>query len=81
VLNDNILGTGNNYLCGDAITIADYHAVSYVALAEVIGSDLSAYPNVRAWLGRMKSLKSWPKVWSVIDGFAETLKSKPMVAV
>ena len=81
VLNDHILGTGNNYLCGDAITIADYHAVSYVALAEVIGSDLSAYPNVRGWLGRMKALKSWPKVWSVIDGFAETLKSRPMVAV
>ena len=81
VLNDNILGSSNKYLCGDALTIADYHAVSYVALAEVIGSDLSAYPNVRAWLGRMKALKSWPKVWSVIDGFAETLKSKPMVAV
>ena len=81
VLNDHILGPGNKYLCGDAITIADYHAVSYVALAEVIGSDLGAYPNVRAWLGRMKALKSWPKVWSVIDGFAETLKSKPMVAV
>ena len=81
VLNDHILGTGNKYLCGDAITIADYHAVSYVALAEVIGSDLSAYPNVRAWLGRMKALKSWPKVWSVIDGFAESLKAKAMVAV
>jgi glutathione S-transferase len=81
VLNDNILGPGNNYLCGDAITIADYHAVSYVALAEVIGSDLSAYPNVRAWLGRMKALKSWPTVWAVIDGYAETLKAKPMVAV
>jgi len=52
-----------------------------VELAEVIGSDLSAYPNVRAWLGRMKSLKSWSKVWSVIDGFAESLKAKPMVAV
>ena len=24
-----------------------YHAVSYVALAEVIGSDLAAYPNVK----------------------------------
>ena len=47
-----------------------------MALAEVIGSDLAAYPNVRAWLGRMKALKSWPKVWSVIDGFAETLKAQ-----
>jgi glutathione S-transferase len=72
VLNDHILGPGNKYLCGDAITIADYHAVSYVALAEV---------NVKAWLGRMKALKSWPQVFSVIDGFAETLKAKPMVTV
>ena len=81
VLNDNILGSGNNYLCGDAITIADYHAVSYVALAEVIGSDLAAYPNVRQWLSRMKTLKSWPQVYAVIDGYADSLKSKPMVAV
>ena len=81
VLNDNILGPGNNYLCGDAITIADYHAVSYVALAEVIGSDLAAYPNVRHWLSRMKTLKSWPQVYAVIDGYADSLKSKPMVAV
>ncbi len=29
----------------------------------------------------MKSLKSWPQVCSVIDGFAATLKDKPMVAV
>jgi glutathione S-transferase len=49
VLNDHVLGRGNNYLCGDALTIADYHAVSYVALAEVIGSDLAAYPNVKRW--------------------------------
>jgi len=81
VLDENVLGAGKNYLCGDAITIADYHAVSYVALAEVIGSDLAAYPNVKAWLGRMKALKSWPKVYEVIDGFAASLKSKPMVAV
>ena len=81
VLNDHILGPGNNYLCGDVMTIADYHAVSYVALAEVIGSDLAAYPNVRAWLGRMKALKSWPRVWEVIDGYAASLKSKAMVAV
>ena len=81
VLDEKILGPGNNYLCGDAITIADYHAASYVALAEVIGSDLAAYPNVRHWLGRMKALKSWPKVYEVIDGYAASLKGKAMVAV
>jgi hypothetical protein len=29
----------------------------------------------------MKSLPSWSKVWAVIDGYAESLKSRPMVAV
>jgi len=81
VLDDKVLGPGNNYLCGDTITIVDHHAASYVALAEVIGSDLSAYPNVRHWLGRMKALKSWPQVYEVIDGFAASLKGKAMVAV
>jgi glutathione S-transferase len=81
VLDKHVLGTGNAYLCGNAITIADYHAASYVALAEVIGSDLEAYPNVKQWLGRMKALKSWPQVYQVIDGFAASLKGKAMVAV
>jgi glutathione S-transferase len=81
VLDEHVLGAGNDYLCGDAITIADYHASSYVALAEVIGSDLRTYPNVKRWLGRMKALKSWPQVYQVIDGYAESLKGKTMVAV
>ena len=81
VLDEHVLGSRNNYLCGDAITIADYHAASYVALAEVIGSDLSAYPNVKHWLDRMKGLKSWPQVYQVIDGYAASLKGKTMVAV
>ena len=81
VLNDHILGANNNYLCGNALTIADYHASSYVALAELTGTDYSAYPNVKKWLDRMKALKSWKSVNEVVDGFAASLKGKPMVAV
>lgn len=81
VLDENILGPGNNYLCGNSITIADYHAASYVALAEVIGSNLAAYPNVMRWLGRMKALESWPQVFQVIDGYAASLTGKTMVSV
>jgi glutathione S-transferase len=81
VLDKNVLGTDNAYLCGNDMSIADYHAASYVALAEVIGSDLSTYPNVKRWLGRMKALKSWPQVYQVVDGFAASLKGKAMVAV
>jgi glutathione S-transferase len=80
VLNDHILGA-NPYLCGNEMTIADYFAASFVALAETIGSDLGRYPRVRAWLDRMKSLASWRSVNEVIDGYAATLDGQPMVAV
>ena len=52
-----------------------------MALAEVIGSDLSAFPNVKRWLQGMKALKNWTSVYSVIDGFAASLKGKAMIAV
>jgi glutathione S-transferase len=76
-----VLGTDNAGPCGNDMSIADYHAESHVALAEVIGSDLAAYPNVKRRLGRMKALKSWPHVFQVVDGFAASLKGKAVIAV
>ncbi len=81
VLNDNILGANNNYLCGNAITIADYYGASFVALGELIGSDYSAYPNVKRWLARLKQLPSWKRVNEVIDGFGASLKGNLMQPV
>jgi glutathione S-transferase len=81
VLDERILGNANAYLCGDAITIADYYAASFVALAELTGSDLAAFANVQRWLARMKSLKSWKQVNETIDGFGASLKAQPLVAL
>ena len=74
VLDAHYLGAGNPYLCGAQMTIADYYAAPFVALAEAVGSELAAYPNVKRWLGRMKQLKSWAKVNEVINGYAASLK-------
>ncbi len=49
-------------------------------LAESVGSDLAAYPNVKRWLGKMKALKSWAKVNEVINGYCASLKG-PFVTV
>ena len=49
--------------------------------AEVIGSDLAAYPNIRRWLGRMKALKSWPQVFYGGRRLRRNAKDKPMVTV
>lgn len=74
VLDEKLIGPEKTYLCGDAITIADYYAAAFVALAEAIRSDLSAYPNVKRWLGNIKKLKNWGKVNEAIDGFAASMK-------
>jgi glutathione S-transferase len=81
VLDENILGSSNPYLCGSTLTIADYFCASFVALVETTGGDLSAYPNVKRWLGRMKELKSWRQVNEVIDGYAASLKGNALQAV
>jgi glutathione S-transferase len=81
VLNDHVLAGGNKYLCGDTLTIADYFCASFVALAELTGGDLSQYPNVQGWLGRMKSLKHWKQVNEVIDGYAASMKGNALQGV
>ena len=49
VLNDNVLGPGSNYVCGDKLTIADYLGACMIASGEVAGCQFSDYPNVCAW--------------------------------
>jgi glutathione S-transferase len=73
VLDASLIGS-KKYLCGDQITIADYFAASFVSLAEFIRCDFSAYPNVKRWYGRMKSLRTWNKVHEVFYGFAGSMK-------
>jgi len=72
VMNDQLLG--KQFLAGDKMTIADFFAAPFVALAETVGSNLGSYPKVKAWLAGMKALKSWQKVNEVIDGYARSLK-------
>jgi glutathione S-transferase len=81
VLDQKLLGSGKPYLCGAEITIADYYGASFVHLAEVIGSDLSAYPNVNAWLDRMKKRPTWEKVYAAINGFAQQLPKGQLATV
>jgi glutathione S-transferase len=69
------------YLCGNAMTIADYFAASFVAMAEHTGSDFSGFPKVKAWLARMKALPHWKDVNAAIDGYGASFKGQAMVTV
>jgi glutathione S-transferase len=81
LLNDYWIGPSNQYLCGNEITIADYFGVGIVSIGDLIGCELSAYPNVQRWLSNMKKLKSWDKVNEVFSGFAASNKGKEFVRV
>ena len=74
VLNDKILGRADGWLAGHSMSIADYYGAPFVALADMVGTDLSEYPNVKQWLGRMRALKNWKKINEAIDGYGASLK-------
>jgi glutathione S-transferase len=43
---------GRDYLLGTACTVADLNVASVISWAPMAQLDLSAAPNVAAWLGR-----------------------------
>jgi glutathione S-transferase len=51
----------------------------FVSAGQLIRYDLSRFPNVKAWLDRMQSLKNWDDVSSVISGFGESIKDQQFV--
>lgn len=62
ILDRNLLGPRNTFVCGDSITLADYLGAAFLTVGEVIRLDYSPWPNVKRWLDRMKARPSWSKV-------------------
>jgi len=81
ILDHDLIGPDKAFLCGDAITLADYMGAEMIALGDVIRCSYAGYPNIERWLGNMRKLKSWPKVHEAIDGFTASLKDKPFVTL
>lgn len=80
LLNDHILGD-KKFVCGDTMTIADLFGVQFVCIGEIVRSDFSKYPKVKAWIDRIKALPAWKKVNEVAEGFAASLADKPLVGI
>jgi glutathione S-transferase len=62
ILDQSLIGPRNDYLCGDAITIADYLGAMMTLGGEAIACNYGNYPNISRWLGKMKALKNWNRV-------------------
>jgi glutathione S-transferase len=61
ILDASIIGP-NAYVCGDAVTIADFLGACYLTLGEVTRLDYSRWLNVSRWLTAIKARPSWAKV-------------------
>lgn len=51
--------TRQAYLVGEAVSLADISLFAYTHVADEGGFDLATYPNILAWLARMKGLKNF----------------------
>jgi glutathione S-transferase len=81
VLDQQVLGSGNRYLCGDDITIADYFGAGMLSLTELIHCDLKPYPNVARWYATMKARPNWAKVNEAFYGMVGAFKEKSFETV
>jgi glutathione S-transferase len=81
VLDEHLLGSNKRYLCGDAITIADYLASGIVSLGDVIGCSFAEYPNLARWYDRMKSLPNWQKANGGVQHWAQMARGPDYVRV
>ncbi|WOS62610.1 glutathione S-transferase family protein [Sinorhizobium fredii] len=75
VLDRNML-SGRQFVCGDEITIADYLGFSHVTLGEYIDFDFSPYPNIKAWLSRMKTRIGHDAAYASFRGFVQAAHSQ-----
>ena len=80
VLDKHYLGN-RAYLAGDTITIADYLGSGIISIGELVGIDFADYPNLRAWLGRMKQLPHWGEVNAAFEGAVAGNKGKDFARV
>jgi glutathione S-transferase len=81
LLNDFWIGPENQYIGGNELTIADYFGAGLVTIGELIGCELKDYPNVQRWLGNMRKLKSWDKVYEVFSHMVAGNMGKEFVRI
>jgi glutathione S-transferase len=69
------------FLCGADLSIADYLGSSYVSITELVGFDLTPYPNVRRWMSTMQARPAWQEVRGEWNAFRDTLAEQRASAV
>lgn len=78
VLDQHMLGD-RPFVCGEVMTLADYLGSGFITLGEAAAFDFSPYPNIQAWIARMKSLKHWGETFAAFNMFVSMLQAQSRV--
>lgn len=81
ILDARIAASGEPYLCGKEITIADYFGSGLLSVGEVVGCTLEAYPNIRRWYDRMQSRPNWQATNGAVFQWAAAIKGPAYVRI
>lgn len=73
VLDEHMLA-GRPYVCGDQISLADYLGLSFVLLGDLADYDFTPYPNIVAWIGRMRARPSYVPTYAAFETMAAFLR-------
>ena len=65
------------FVAGDELSIADYSGISFVTVAEYTDFDFSPYPNVAAWIERMKARPGYQAAYAGFRGFLMAARAEP----
>jgi glutathione S-transferase len=68
---------GRPFLCGPAISIADYIGAAHMTLAEAAGLDRSPWPLSIGWLARMRERKGWVAANAAFEGMLRAMRVEP----
>jgi glutathione S-transferase len=74
------LAAGGPFVCGPAITLADYLGACFVTLGEMVGFDLSPWPHVERWIETMKARPAWDEVHAGFYGWRAAVRAQGSLA-
>ncbi|MCW5759062.1 MAG: glutathione S-transferase family protein [Phenylobacterium sp.] len=79
LLDEQMLG-GRPFVCGDQVSLADYMGLSFCLLGDLVGFDFAPYPNVAAWIARMKARSGFAPTYAAFGTFVGVVRTPAKAA-
>ncbi|HZF93607.1 MAG TPA: glutathione S-transferase family protein [Allosphingosinicella sp.] len=80
VLDAHMIGDHGTWATGEDFSIADMFGAALVTLGDLIGYDLSPYPNVCRWLAAVQARPSWGLANQAFHGWQDMLAPRALAA-